>query len=296
MRGFDDVSLEHAHLMWPNGSFLCFCLRVDIDTVRDAKACSSLLPLLKENNVRATFFVATGPDDLGRNAFQAIKRAGRKKYAMRYGFDGLRGLLLPRLDVEEQLQAWREIIDQGHEIALHGYWHRRWAREALGWTEAETREAVKEGVRRFVRSFSFMPRGFAAPSFKTNKNLGRILGEIGFIYSSNTRVEGHLDFLKGARSSVLEIPVTCRNVEELLLDGFSEEQASEKVCRKLDEVKMEKGLLCYYIHPYFELCQCSRAFRRIMLRARELGAWTPTMGEVADWLRNGGGAEDTPDL
>jgi len=283
-------------LKWPGGHSSCFCLRVDIDTVSDAKACSQLLPLLKENGVRATFFVATGPDDSGRNVFNAVKRYGMNSYTIRYGFDGLRGLLLPRLDVEEQLHVWRDIIDQGHEIALHGYWHRRWARDAHRWTEAETREAVEEGMRRFKRSFSFEPRGFAAPSFRTNEKLERILGEIGFIYSSNTRVEGHFDFQKGARISVLEIPVTCRNVEELLLDGFSEDQASEKVCRKLDAVKMEKGLLCYYIHPYFELCQCRKAFRRIMLCARELGAWTPTMGEVADWLRNGECAEDTPDL
>ncbi|MBO3803058.1 MAG: polysaccharide deacetylase family protein [Candidatus Brockarchaeota archaeon] len=286
--------MGHAPLDWPGGCNSCFCLRVDVDTVRDAKACSQLLPLLRENGVRATFFVATGPDDSGRNVFRALKRRGGKRYAARYGLDGLRGLLLPALDVEEQLGAWREILDQGHEIALHGYWHRIWARDATGWTEGETRKAVEEGLRRFERSFSFKPRGFAAPSFKTNANLGKVLWEAGFAYSSNTRAGGPIDPPESL-GPVVEIPVTCMNAEELMLEGATEEEASERAISSLEASIAGRKLFCYYVHPYFELGHRERAFRKLLLLAGRRGAWTPTMGESADWLRRSR-PEDTSDL
>ncbi|MGQ9514205.1 MAG: DUF2334 domain-containing protein [Thermoproteota archaeon] len=280
--------MEHEPSKWPDGYVSCFCLRVDIDTIKDAKACSQLISLLRDNEVRATFFVATGPDDSGRNLMNAIKGMGGVRYVTRYGFDGLRGLLLPALDVERQLRAWGEIVDQGHEIALHGYWHRRWACEASGWKLEDTRRAVKEGVRRFTESFSFRPKGFAAPSFRTNESLAKVLDEMEFTYSSNTRIERSFNPRKASGGSVFEIPVTFENFEEMVLGGLGEEQAFNIVQRNLDISIVEENLFCYYIHPYFELSQHRIVLRKLLLHARGQKIWKPTMSEVVNWLRKSG--------
>ena len=275
---------------WPDGYTSCFCLRVDIDTVRDARSSSSILSLLGETGIRATFFVTTGPDDAARDLPRAISGIGEKRYLMRYGFDGLRGLLLPSLDVEGQLMAWREIVGQGHEIALHGYWHRRWMRSASGWSRGETVRAVAEGMRRFSRAFPFRPKGFAAPGFRTNGSLPSILGEMGFEYSSNTRIEGMFKPEGAGPKEALEIPVSCRDMGELMLDGSTEREASRIVGSLAEKASAEGGLFCYYVHPSFEIKYCEESFRSLLLRQAEGETWTPTLSEAADWLRKNGDA------
>jgi len=277
-------------LEWPDGYTSCFCLRVDIDTVRDARSSSSILSLLGETGIRATFFVTTGPDDAARDLPRAISGIGEKRYLMRYGFDGLRGLLLPSLDVEGQLMAWREIVGQGHEIALHGYWHRRWMRSASGWSRDETIRAVEEGVRRFTRAFAFRPRGFAAPGFRANGSLGGILGEMGFDYSSNKRIEGAFKPEGVGPEGLLEIPVSCRDMGELMLDGSTEGEALRIVGGIAERASSEGGLFCYYVHPSFEIKYCEGGFRSLLRQAAGGRAWTPTLSEAADWLRKNGDA------
>jgi len=277
-------------LEWPDGYASCFCLRVDIDTVKDARSSSSILSLLGETEIKATFFVTTGPDDAAKDLPRAAAGIGKKRYLMRYGFDGLRGLLLPSLDVEGQLDAWREIVGQGHEIALHGYWHRRWMRSASDWGRDETLRAVGEGARRFASAFPFKPKGFAAPGFRTNESLPSILGEMGFEYSSNTRAEGAFKPEGACAKGTLEIPVSGRDMGELMLDGSTEGEALGIVGGLAERAYLEGGLFCYYVHPAFEVKYCEESFRRLLMRHADGKAWTPTLSEAADWLRKNGDA------
>ncbi|RCV63737.1 Peptidoglycan/xylan/chitin deacetylase [Methanophagales archaeon] len=45
----------------------CVALRADIDTVKDAEVLPVLLAILDEYELKATFFVTTGKDNLAKN-------------------------------------------------------------------------------------------------------------------------------------------------------------------------------------------------------------------------------------
>jgi len=278
-------------MRWPHNCQACFCLRVDIDTIRDAEAIQAVLNLLKDCDVKATFFVATGRDDSGRNMPKALSRADRGKYLRRYGLGLLRGLLLPSASVEDAFLSWREILEMGHEIGLHGYWHRNWIRNAQRWSMEDAEGNIGKGLGLFVRSFGFKPVGFAAPGFVASQNVLMALQKNGFVYTSNSKLENGEPLqprVDGKKLSFVEMPVTCPTLEELIFQGFSEEKALEFIKKNLDHTIKTGGYFCYYVHPSFEAYVAPDYLERLFSDQLSNGdIWTPTLREAAEWWKRG---------
>ena len=270
-------------MKWPRGFESCFCLRIDVDTVRDAKVIPTLLKSLDELGVKATLFITTGPDDSGRGILQGLPRALKGKYLARYGWDGLRTLIQPYKSVEGSIAGLKE--DLKHEIALHGYAHRRWIKSADSWSVEEADRHVREGLERFMKAFGFKPYGFAAPGFVVNDNVLNALNKIRFIYTSNYRLEGGRPFRHG-KFHLIELPVTCFSLEELLYRGLSKKNALKKILKKARSAIGAGGYFCYYTHPSFEAYVEPRGMRRILSYVMgKADVWKPTMRELAEWLR-----------
>lgn len=272
---------------WPEAYRACFCLRVDIDTVRDAKSLPMVLEVLDALDVRATIFVATGRDECGRGLLSALGRSLRGRYLRRYGFDALRGLLLPQLNVEESIGDWRRVLAQGGEIALHGYWHRNWLSKAHEWGFEDAKRNIEEGLRLFSRRFDRKPRGFSAPGFVVSPNVLLALESFGFAYTGNYRVEGGGPMrveVGGRGLNYVEMPVTSNNMEEYVLGGLGKERAMEVVEGEVKGALEANGYSCYYVHPSFE-AHVERHLRRLLTEVIDDGVWTPTLGEASEWCR-----------
>jgi len=278
-------------MRWPYNCQACFCLRVDIDTIRDAEAIQAVLNLLKDYDVKATFFVATGRDDSGRNLPKALSRAVKGKYLRRYGLGLLRGLLLPSTSVEDAFLSQRKILDIGHEIGLHGYWHRNWIRNAQRWSMEEAEGNIEKGLDLFVKSFGFKPVGFAAPGFVAGQNVLMALQKSGFVYTSNLKLENGQPFqprVDGKKLSFLEMVVTCPTLEELIFQGFSEEKALEFIKKNFDRTIETGGYFCYYVHPSFEAYVAPDYLESLLSDELSSGdIWAPTLREAAEWWRRG---------
>src|SRR5262247_2490923 len=109
-------------------------LRVDVDTRRGLdEGVPRLLELFRRFSIRASFFVAMGPDHSGR----AIRRALRPSFLAKmwrtnplklYGLRTLlSGTLVPARLVGAGAPALlRQIAGEGHEVAPHGWDHVTW--------------------------------------------------------------------------------------------------------------------------------------------------------------------------
>jgi len=77
----------------------------------------------------------------------------------------------------------REIIDRGHEIGCHGFYHSSF--DLL--SDGEIREDLERCLDSFDKEFRYQLKGFRAPYLKYNSDIARVLSELGFVYSSSYR-------------------------------------------------------------------------------------------------------------
>jgi peptidoglycan/xylan/chitin deacetylase (PgdA/CDA1 family) len=204
-------------------------LRIDVCTYEGLRAgVPNLLPLLERFGVRASFFVALGPDRSGQAAFGAL-RAGflakmRRTQAVRtYGWRTMfSGTLLPARRAADLANVLRAIPAAGHELAVHGYDHRRWQDRLNRMREPEIRREMTEAVRLYERVTGHRPHGFGSPGWQCGPISLRLVDELGFAYASDTR--GRHPFypsLGGVRLRTLQLPTTLPTLDEVLgLEGL----------------------------------------------------------------------------
>ena len=230
-----------------------------------------------------------GRDDSGKDILKAIPRIMRGSYLRRYGLSGLRGLLLPSVNVEEELLNWRDILKNGHELGLHGYWHRNWRMKAITWDLNKAERMVRLGLKRFVDLYGFMPSGFACPNFSVTSNILQAIENQGFSYTSNTQIENGMPFrlkIGDKTSRLIEMPVTCKSLGELILEGSSKKQALKIVEKGVDEAKSKNKYFCYYEHPSFIAYVAPNYLRKLLHKISNDENIRPcTLKEAAEWWK-----------
>ncbi|MBI2114810.1 MAG: polysaccharide deacetylase family protein [candidate division NC10 bacterium] len=123
-------------------------LKVDVCTYDGLRVgVPNLLRLFDRHGVRASFFVAVGPDTTGRAIVRALRPGFlakmRRTSALRtYGLRTiLSGTLLPSRHMGRRLAPLlRQVVAAGHELAIHGYDHRRWQDRVHGMEDRAVRE------------------------------------------------------------------------------------------------------------------------------------------------------------
>ena len=200
-------------------------LKVDVCTYEGLRAgVPNLLRLLDRHAVRASFFVALGPDTSGR-ALVRVLRAGfltkmRRTRAIRtYGLRTiLSGTLLPPRHIGRSLApTLREVLAAGHELAIHGYDHRRWQDGVHRMGERAVSKEIRQAVAVYRTIAGGHPRGFGAPGWQVSASSLRLVDQAGFAYASDTR--GSQPFfprVAGRRLQTLQLPTTFPTLDEVL--------------------------------------------------------------------------------
>ncbi|MEE8168532.1 MAG: polysaccharide deacetylase family protein [Candidatus Hydrothermarchaeales archaeon] len=242
-------------------------VRVDIDAVGDIKAVPSLLNLFDEHDIRASFFIAFGPDRVGRNLFKYIQRPWDipKAKPGRYGFGNLlRSFFNPQI-IEGYKTQLIEIEKRGHEVGLHGYDHYNWVRE---------KRDIQKGLESFREVFGKKPRAFASPGFKTNSEYLRALDCFGFDYASDfLGSEPVYPLLNGKKADTMQIPVSIKSIGELSINGQSDEQIL-----RLYSQGMENEFFTFYLHPSYEVNHNYSLLCRVFQKVGKMG--TATFSEI----------------
>ena len=259
-------------------------LRVDIDCVKDAESLPILLDMLKRHGVKATFFVATGPDNIVRNMRNYMNPLDiiRKKAFKRYGLTMLNGLLFKRqVQDSENIDM---IVEAGHELGLHGYDHYDWMNHLDSKSTEEIGALISRGCKLFEQAFGFYPKSFASPGFTVNSRFLGVLDDFGFSYSSDFIGEKAFYPEIGTRDKIcrtLQIPVSMRSIGELNDDGLSDNQILKAITDKLSRY----SFFVFYCHPSYEPV-FKPVFLEHVLKCMEESSKIVTLGEIASGLKD----------
>jgi peptidoglycan/xylan/chitin deacetylase (PgdA/CDA1 family) len=186
--------------------------------------------------VPASFFIAFGPDNSGK-AIRRIFRRGflhkmwRTNAVRIYGVKTLLcGTLLPSPIIgdmaPELLQA---VLDDGHELGIHGYDHVLWQDCLQGLREAGIANEIERAIASYVKTLKIPPQGFAAPGWQATDASLAVQDRQGFLYCSDTRgVYPFLPMMQGQTYLTLQIPTTLPTLDEVLgLDGMQGERVND---------------------------------------------------------------------
>ena len=262
-------------------------LKVDVCNRRALeKGVAGLLPVLAEFGVRASFFVAFGPDNSGK-AIRRIFRRGFVKKMIRtrgvttYGFKTLLyGTVLSAPPVGEALpDLLHEIESAGHEVGIHGWDHVGWHDGLSRMTFEEMRESYGQAVRMFERTLQHKPSFSGVPGWQVNANSLRIQEDLGFVYASDCR--GRHPFyprVDGTMLTTLQIPTTLPTSDEILgTPGISEETIAGYY---LDNLRQDT-VNVLGLHAEFEGLRYGEWLRAFLAAAVERRAQFSLLSEVA---------------
>lgn len=200
-------------------------LKVDVDTrVGLLVGVRRLADLMAELGVRASFYIAMGPDNSGH----ALKRLARPGFlqkqlksgaASAYGVRTmLYGLLLPAPIIAQAAPGlFNRLINEGHEVGLHGWDHVFWHDRVRYLDRERTARQLTQAAELFNQITGFPPASFAAPGWQVSPDALEIMAGLGISHVSCTR--GRAPFLTVAHGRVLplvELPTTLPTADEVL--------------------------------------------------------------------------------
>jgi undecaprenyl phosphate-alpha-L-ara4FN deformylase len=257
-------------------------LRVDVDTRRGLEeGVPRLLPLFRREGIRASFFVAMGPDRSG----VAIRRALRPDFLLKmwrtnpFKLYGLRtllsGTLLPaRLVGAGSPALLRQIAGEGHEVAPHGWDHVGWQDRIHRLAPSVIRDHLAQAARAFEAIFEHAPQASAAPGWRTSPEALVIQEEFGLRYASDTR--GDAPFrpcVAGGPLETVQVPTTGPTMDELL--GRVRDVPGALVDA------LRPGVNVLTLHAEVEGGPLSAVLERFAGQARRAGASFTRLDEVA---------------
>lgn len=242
--------------------------------------------MLAEFGVRASFFIAFGPDNSGK-AIRRLFRRGflrkmiRTRAASAYGLRTLfYGTLLPAPSVGEALpQLLQDVEQAGHEVGIHGWDHIRWHDRLGRMTADDVRDSLERARSSFEQSVGNKPRFSGAPGWQITPTSLRVQEEFGFIFASDCR--GRRPFyplLDSTVLKVLQIPTTLPTSDELLgLDGMKEQGLADYYLARLKE----DAVNVLGLHAEIEGLKYAGWLRAFLEKALRRGAQFPLLSEIA---------------
>lgn len=219
-----------------------------------------ILELLKEEDIKATFFV-------------------------------------PGWVADNRTDRVEKIIQAGHEVSHHGYYHK-----AIQPGDKETElEELERGLEAFKKNFGIKPLGYRAPYADTSPNLIKLLSEKGFLYDSTLMddVRPYRHILEDGSPGPVELPwhwslddaVYMLYAVKLTRPIFTNEHVLSIWKKEFEEIHRWGGFFDLIMHPQ----ATGRPSRLALLRefiafTRQFeGVWYAPAGEIAKaWLQQYG--------
>ncbi len=227
-----------------------FTLRVDLESDKGIReGLPKLLDLLKKHGVKASFYVCMGGES---GLFELLKYSGKmessgeRKIKLFSLKEKIRIAFFPRDFVKRNKKILRRIIDDGHELGIHGWKHREWTR---GLEKIDVRKKINDAKIKYAKIFWREAKSFAAPGFNTNEKIVKILKESGIKYISDFDGEKISNF-----DGIKNVPITISGenktpiIEYLVSGGKKDSEIFEIIKEKINKEK----ICSFYIHDLFE--------------------------------------------
>lgn len=265
-------------------------LKVDVDTLQGFReGVPALLEILAARGIKASFFVALGPDNSGKAVFRVFKQQGflekmwRTRAPALYGLRTMfYGTLLPAPVIGEGAgQILQALAAAGHEVGVHGYDHVRWHDHLLTMSREDVARELSQAQKMFSYHLGRPARAFAAPGWQCSAAHRAVLFDSGFLYSSDTRGSApYFPRFGDEINPLLEIPTTLPTLDELLgFNGCGPEDFTELVLSRIQKGKVPQVLT---VHAEVEGGPLSGDFAGLLDRCREQGV---EFLRLEDWAR-----------
>ncbi|MFH1033178.1 MAG: polysaccharide deacetylase family protein [Pseudomonadota bacterium] len=245
-------------------------LKVDVDTkVGLLDGTRRLADILGELGIRASFFVAMGPDHSGR-ALKRVLRPGFLQKQMHSGAAAaygpitmLYGLLLPGPIIAECAPGLlNRLINEGHEVGLHGWDHVYWHDRVRHLDAGRTRRQLDLAAGLFQKITGFSPASFASPGWQVNDAALLAMARMGLTHVSCTRGKSPFRPLVGGRVlPLIELPTTMPSLDEVL---SLPQVTPATAARYLAEQVRPGRLNVFTLHGEVEGRQMAPAFRQFL--------------------------------
>lgn len=203
---------------------------------------------------------------------------------------------------EEFKATLMDCVSRGHEVALHGYMHKRnefgilyplpRGRAPLPipipslWKQ---KDRIRKGVGKLFDSIQVKPEGFRAPFYMHNSNTLRALAELGFKYDSSAtvfktthcssfRIKWLDCFGPFMISGIVEIPVTGDYTFNLRNYGFT--HSLKIAMRDFDLTRLSNGVFVINNHP---ICLYNKGTELLKVLIKKLEGLTTfaRLGDIA---------------
>lgn len=257
-------------------------LRIDVCTYRGLRdGVPALLDLLRRAKARATFCITFGPDASGLALLKMLNPAFawkmlRTKAGATYGWaTAFYGTLLRSPMVGSGLgDVVRRVRDEGHEVAAHGWDHRRWQDRLPRYKPERLRDEFRRMIDAYEKALGARPQGFAAPAWLVAPLLLELEAEAGLSWASDAR--GTVPFLpvfEGREHAVPQLPVTLPTLDECQGRMTGEEFVS----RTLRLAALQPDYCCFTAHAESEGRAHGGTFEALLSR---VGRPTAPLGEA----------------
>jgi len=227
------------------------CIRIDIDTVRDTQVLPVVLEILDSFDASATFFVTTGEDMTFKNYKNYINplKLLQKKAIQQHGIHQMLRGMLYKQQVQKSSNV-QLILENNHELGLHGYHHYNWMNTLQQKSQEEITEWITKGSELFEDAYGFKPLSFASPGFATSPQFLEALEDFNFDYSSDFRgKETFYPCINERKLSTLQLPVAEKSFGELEFEGISNDAIYNIMKNGLDNAQ---NFFVFYMHPSYE--------------------------------------------
>jgi undecaprenyl phosphate-alpha-L-ara4FN deformylase len=267
-------------------------LNVHVDTFEGMRhGVVRLLELFEKYGISTTFFVPMGKDHTGWTILRALKHPGLVLKAKRgnavgaYGVKTLmRGILLPGPEIARRnIGILHTIVNQGHELGIHGLDHVYWHDHIRNLNYDRTQKILDTAFSTYTELMGTKPRSFAAPGWMINAHSFDIFCKSGLTYSTDTR--GTTPFyphMEGNTYPILQIPLTLPTLDEMVgLAGTDQTSLARYFADQLTS-----GLNVFAVHTEFEgnkWVQFLEAFIKLSL---DRGYHFLRLADIADNVNN----------
>lgn len=247
-------------------------LRIDVDTMRGTrKGVPALVEVLAKYNIKATFFLSVGPDNMGRHMWRLLKpkffiKMLRSNAANLYGYDILlRGTAWPGAVIGDKLP---EIIClpqiAGHEVGLHSWDHYTWQAHVDDFSAQAMKKHLKRGYDKLAEITGKAPLCSAAAGWRCNEQALLMKEEFGFAYNSDCRGKSIFIPVVEQKNLAPQIPVTLPTYDEIIgSDGVTNENYNDVI---LNQCKPDR-LNVYTIHAEAEGIALLSQFEELLKKA-----------------------------
>jgi len=260
-------------------------LRVDVDTYRGTRlGVPVLVDLFDRFDIRASFFMTVGPDNMGRHLWRLLKpqfllKMLRSNAASLYGWDILlRGTFWPGPKIGARLADVVRLPQRaGHEVGLHAWDHHSWQIHIDHYSPEQMREQLRKGFDALSEILGAAPRCSAAAGWRCNQQALLLKELFHFHYNSDCRGTDLFRPVVDGHTLTPQIPVTLPTYDEVIGgNGISDANYNDYI---LGQFKPDR-LNVYTIHAEVEGVARRELFEKLLKQARERNIAFVPLGEL----------------